>query len=81
MQAGRVYGQIGQTKYIVSEMKREAGYKDIKVIATGGLGRLISEECGEIDVYDPNLLILGLRIIYEKNKKTKPKNEEFEERD
>ncbi|WP_029324104.1 type III pantothenate kinase [Butyrivibrio sp. AE3004] len=78
MQAGLVYGQIGQTKYIINEMKRESGLKDIKVIATGGLGRLISEECDEIDVYDPNLLIHGLRIIYEKNKKTKPKNDEFE---
>ncbi|WP_408069515.1 type III pantothenate kinase [Butyrivibrio sp. JL13D10] len=81
MQAGLVYGQIGQTKYIINEMKRESGYEGIKVIATGGLGRLISEECEEIDIYDPNLLLQGLRIIYEKNKKTKPKNEEFEDRD
>lgn len=78
MQAGLVYGQIGQTKYIINEMKRESGLKDIKVVATGGLGILISDECEEIDIYDPNLLIQGLRIIYEKNKKTKPKNEEFE---
>lgn len=81
MQAGLVYGQIGQTKYIISEMKRESGYENIKVVATGGLGRLIEKECEEIDIYDPNLLIQGLRIIYEKNKKSKPRNEEFEDRD
>ena len=39
---------------------------------------LISDECEEIDVYDPNLLIEGLRIIYDKNKKVKLKLEEFE---
>ncbi|WP_044915622.1 type III pantothenate kinase [Butyrivibrio sp. WCE2006] len=78
MQAGLVYGQIGQTKYIINEMKRESGFKDVKVIATGGLGRLISDECDEIDIYDNNLLIQGLRIIYDKNKRIKPKNDEFE---
>ena len=79
MQAGLVYGQIGQAKYIINEMKRESKLDNIKVIATGGLGRLISEECDEIDIYDPNLLIQGLRIIYEKNKKVKPKLDGFEE--
>ena len=72
MQAGLVYGQIGQTKYIVSEMKRESGLTGMKVIATGGLGRMISEEVNEIDIYDPNLILHGLRIIYEKNRRNKP---------
>lgn len=77
MQAGLVYGQIGQTKYIINEMKRESGLTDMKVVATGGLGRMISEEVEEIDYYDPNLIINGLRIIYEKNRKTKPTTETF----
>ncbi len=80
MQAGLVYGQIGQTKYIINEMKRELGRDDIKVVATGGLGRLISEETKEIDYYDPDLLIHGLRIIYDKNKRNKPHTEEYEEK-
>jgi type III pantothenate kinase len=79
MQAGLVYGQIGQTKYIINEMKKESGLKDVKVVVTGGLGRLIAEEVEEVDVYDPNLLLQGLRIIYEKNKKVKPKAGEFSE--
>ena len=81
MQAGLVYGQIGQTKYIINEMKRELGRDDIKVVATGGLGRLISEETEEIDIYDANLLLHGLRIIYDKNKKNKPQAEEFDNRE
>lgn len=67
MQAGLVYGQIGQTEYIIKQVKKETGYDDLKVIATGGLGRMISEETETIDVYDSALTLDGLRIIYEKN--------------
>lgn len=66
MQAGIFYGYIGQTEYIIKKMKEESGYADIKVIATGGLGKLISENTDKIDVYDPNLTLHGLRLIYEK---------------
>ena len=67
MQAGLVYGQLGQTEYIIKQVKKETGYDDLKVIATGGLGRMISEETETIDVYDSALTLDGLRIIYEKN--------------
>lgn len=67
MQAGLVYGQIGQTEYIVNRMKEESGLKDVKVVATGGLGRLIADETDAIDVYDSALTLDGLRLIYEKN--------------
>jgi type III pantothenate kinase len=70
MQAGIVYGYIGQTEYIVNRMKEESGIKNIKVIATGGLGRVIYENTDCIDVYDNQLTLQGMRIIYEKNKKT-----------
>ena len=66
MQAGIFYGYIGQTEYIIKQMKKESGLPDIKVVATGGLGKLISENTDAIDVYDPNLTLQGLRLIYEK---------------
>ena len=68
MQAGLVYGQIGQTEYIVRGMIAESGYENVKVVATGGLGRLIASETDCIDVYDPNLTLTGLRLIFEKQK-------------
>lgn len=68
MQAGLVYGQIGQTEYIVRNMAKEAGYEELKVVATGGLGRIIANETDCIDVYDPNLTLSGLRLIFEKQK-------------
>lgn len=66
MQAGVFYGYIGQTEYIIQKMKEESGLENIKVIATGGLGKLISENTSAIDVYDANLTLQGLRLIYEK---------------
>lgn len=67
MQAGLVYGQIGQTEYIIQKVREESGLTDMKVVATGGLGRLIAEETDMIQVYDPTLTLEGLRLIYEKN--------------
>ncbi len=66
MQAGIYYGYIGQTEYIINRMKKEAGLSNIKVVATGGLGKMISEATDAIDIYDPELTLHGLRIIYDK---------------
>lgn len=70
MQAGLVYGAIGQTEHIINEIKRESGLEDVKVVATGGLGRIIAPETDVIDEYDPILTLEGLRIIYEKNRRS-----------
>lgn len=69
MQAGLVYGCIGQTEYIVKRIREEAGVGDVKVVATGGLGKLISDSTEVIDVYDPLLTLKGLRLIYSKCRK------------
>ena len=68
MQAGLVYGQIGQTEYIIRQVKKESGLTEMKVVATGGLGSIISGETDLIDVYDRQLTLDGLRLIYEKNR-------------
>lgn len=67
MQGGLVYGYIGQTEYIIKKVKEAVG-KDIKVVATGGLGRIIYNETDMIDVYDPDLAFKGMKVIYHKNK-------------
>lgn len=69
MQAGLMYGQIGQTEYIVRKVKEESGIGNLKVVATGGLGRLIADETDAIDIYDSSLTLDGLRIIYGKNRR------------
>ncbi len=67
MQAGLVYGQIGQTEYIINQVKKETGFENLKVVATGGLGRIIADETDAIEIYHRHLTLEGLRIIYEKN--------------
>lgn len=69
MQAGLMYGQIGQTEYIIRKVKEETGIADMKVVATGGLGRTIADETDAIDIYDSALTLDGLRIVYEKNRR------------
>ncbi len=64
MQAGLVYGYIGQTEYIIDKIKEESGYTNCKVVATGGIGRIICDETKKIDVYDNNLTLKGLLEIY-----------------
>lgn len=68
MQAGLVYGTIGQTEYIVKKMIEESGFTDAKVVATGGLGRIIAEETDCISEYDPMLTMKGLYLIYRRHK-------------
>ena len=54
MQAGIVYGQIGQTEYIINKVKEEVGLENVKTVVTGGLGRIIANETTCIDIYEKN---------------------------
>ena len=67
MQAGIVYGYIGQINYLVERMKKELGAPEAKVIATGGLAVLVAGESNVIDVMDGLLTLKGLCLIYQKN--------------
>ena len=69
MQAGLIFGQIGQTEYIVEHIIEESGLKNVKVVATGGLGSIISSETDCIDIYNPNLTLIGMKYIYDKQKR------------
>ncbi len=72
MQSGIVYGQIGQTEYIINKVKEEVGISNVKTVVTGGLGRIIANETKCIDIYDPNLTLKGIYRVYKKqNRKIK----------
>ena len=66
MQSGLIYGHIGQTEYIIRKIKEEAKLDTMKVVATGGLGKIIYDETDSIEIYDPNLTLKGLNILYNK---------------
>jgi type III pantothenate kinase len=65
MQAGILYGYVGQVQYIVEKMKREMG--DARVVATGGFSGLIAEETTVIDEIIPTLTLIGLERIFARN--------------
>jgi len=66
MQAGIIFGYVGQVDGIVNRIKKEFNVTP-KVIATGGLAELIFAESETIEVVDPMLTLEGLRLIYERN--------------
>lgn len=68
MQAGVVFGYIGQVEYIINQVKKELN-QSMQVIATGGLGRIIFNETNSIDIYDADLTFKGMKVIYDKLKK------------
>lgn len=90
MQSGLVYGHMGMVDYIVKKMKKELkeydnSSRDAKVIATGGLASLIDSGIDSIDHVDKMLTLEGLKLIYEKNRKSKKndskmKSENYEEK-
>jgi len=66
MQAGVVYGVVGQVEGIVERMRQELDAR-ATVVATGGFAELIGPECRCVDHVDPLLALDGLRILYERN--------------
>lgn len=66
MQAGIIYGYVGQVDYIIRRMKQEMS-GDPKVIATGGMAKLIAQESAEIGTVNSLLTLTGLNILYRRN--------------
>lgn len=70
MQAGIIFGFTGLVRGVVEEMKKESGYPNAKIIATGGMSQLVTTGAPAlIDVVDRALSLKGLQILYERNKK------------
>ena len=67
MQAGILYGYVGQVEGIVNRMKEQSKMEPT-VIATGGLATLIANESTVIDVVEPFLTLKGLQLIYKRNR-------------
>lgn len=68
IQAGIIYGYVGQVDYIVERMRREIGSsKPINVVATGGQAQIIAPISESVKEINSRLTLEGLRRIYERN--------------
>jgi len=68
VQAGVLYGAIGETEYIVNRIRNEIGEPNALVVATGGLAHTIARGSNIFDHIVPALTLEGLRMLYEMNK-------------
>ena len=81
IQSGLYYGYIGLVDGILERILNETRHPDTpapKIIATGGLARLIVDDSRFIDTIDDMLTLDGLRLIYERNRVAKVKHSRSE---
>ncbi|RBQ14195.1 type III pantothenate kinase [Spongiactinospora rosea] len=69
LQSGIIYGFAGQVDGIVERMAAELSDDpdEVTVVATGGHASLVSGEARSVDVHEPWLTLIGLRLVYERN--------------
>ena len=68
MQSGVIYGFTGLVEYIIKSIKKEPEFVNAKVIATGGMSQLVTQNSDIIDTVDRALSLKGLKILYDYNK-------------
>ena len=69
MQSGAIYGHAAMIDGLIERVQEELGEPLASVIATGGLSKQIIPACRHQITLDENLMLHGLQIIYEKNKR------------
>lgn len=67
IQSGVLLGHVGMIEGLVKRFKEELG-EDTRVIGTGGLVSLITRETDIFTAVNPDLILHGLRIIYDMNR-------------
>jgi type III pantothenate kinase len=68
IRSGFVYGYAGAIDALVRRSREELGEEDVRVVATGGPAGVIVRHCREIEEFDPDLTLKGLRVLYEMNR-------------
>ena len=66
LQSGLLYGFAGQVDGMVRRIGVELGARPV-VLATGGLSHLMFRVCETLDHHEPDLTLVGLRLVYERN--------------
>ena len=67
LQSGAIYGFAGQVDGLVDRITEELGQEVKAVIATGGLAGIVVPESATITHHEPDLTLIGLRLMFERN--------------
>jgi len=67
IQSGIIFGYVSLIEGMVARIRKELGEKAM-VVATGGWSKLIARETSVFDVVNPDLTLIGLRLIHEMNR-------------
>lgn len=66
--AGTILGTAAMLDGLSTKIEKELGVNDITIVATGGLSQVVIN-CSDKDIiYDENLILDGLKLIYDYNK-------------
>lgn len=67
IQSGILLGYVGMIEGLVARMRAELGEPNARVVATGGMAQLLAPQTRVIDIVEPDLVLYGLRAIYDLN--------------
>ena len=67
MQAGIILGTASMLDGLCERIEAQLGEKILSYVSTGGLAESITSHCNNKVIYDPSLILHGLKVIYEKN--------------
>lgn len=66
MESGLFYGYLSMLEGLIVRIAKECAVKKSVVVATGGMGKIFYDNSEMINVYDHDLTLCGLNILYNK---------------
>lgn len=69
MQSGTVFGYASMLDGMCEKLEEELGEKVMTTVATGGLAKDLVKSCKRDIIYNGELILYGLKVLYNKNKR------------
>ena len=69
IESGIYWGYVSLVGGLIDRLKKQNGFKDANIVATGGLSGMFRDDLSQIKNYEPDLTLKGLNIIYNEYKK------------
>ena len=69
IESGIYWGYVSLVGGLIDRLKKQNGFEDANIVATGGLSGMFRDDLSKIQHYEPDLTLKGLNIIYNEYKK------------